>query len=212
MQSRSPDRKDGSKQEAGTVYIGLWGSDKVTSTLTRYRGHFDYAHFRAVHGRLKHHDAGRAIVCGPHAGPQADCHGQTRAVAGEASECRKRAEKRDTKRALVHVAPASLTRRRGIPSSWDNKVRYELPPQLTSSRLDAPSRRSLAGSSSHCTHEKGPFTQVLHRAADARRPISALPWTVPCRRREGLKIPYSLSRCLFSVIAATRRHSRRLLS
>jgi hypothetical protein len=60
MQSRSPDRKDGQRRkrvDVGMLTLGSGG--------TRSRGRQRLAHFRAVHGRLRHHDAGTSILRGP---------------------------------------------------------------------------------------------------------------------------------------------------
>jgi hypothetical protein len=69
-----PTEKMARRRKRVDVCMLTLGSGGMTSTSPGTGVNFHYAHFRAVHGRLRHHDAGSAIVRGPKAGPQAGCH------------------------------------------------------------------------------------------------------------------------------------------
>jgi hypothetical protein len=110
------------------------------------------------------------------------------------------------------VSPTISTRRRSIPSSQEQQTSLSGSPFtiathiLTTYAPECTLSQALGRQQPPLQQREASFAQGLHRAANAHRPISALSWTVPCRRREGLTIHAglcSLRRCLFSVLAAT---------
>jgi hypothetical protein len=125
-----------------------------------------------------------------------------------------RRERRQTGVSAVSLLPhlTISTRRRSIPPPQEQQTSLSGSPFiitthiLTTSAPECTFSQALGRQQPPLQPRDASFAQGLHRAASAGRPISALPWTAPCRLREGLTIHAglcSLRRCLFSVLAAT---------